>query len=284
VSGLFCFGFGYSALRLAGKLKAQGWRIAGTARSAAKRAELEAQDYAVLPFDATESVQSALAASDHVLVSVPPVATGEPVLDLYCRLLQEARPSIRWLGYLSTTAVYGDRGGGWVDETSAPAPTTTRGRLRLAAEEGWRALHLDHGLPVHIFRLAGIYGPGRNQILALLSGTARRIVKPGQIFSRIHVDDIAGVLQASMSRPAPGRCYNVCDDEPAPPQDVVAYAAQLLGVPPPPEIPFAEAGLIGLSRSFYEEAKRVCNRRIKDELGYVLLYPTYREGLSALKL
>jgi nucleoside-diphosphate-sugar epimerase len=279
---LFCFGFGFTAEALARKLAQNGWRITGTSRDEKKRFSLRSQGYGCLPFDSVDEVCGALASHGHILVSIPPGEAGDIVLAAYRQALIASKTSLRWLGYLSTTAVYGDRGGGWIDETSALEPTTDRGRARLAAEKSWLALHAEHDLPVHVFRLAGIYGPGRNQLIAVRAGKARRIIKAGQVFSRIHVDDIAGVLEASMVRPHPGRCYNVCDDEPAPPQDVVAFAAELSGVAPPPEIPFDEAGLTGLSRSFYGESKRVSNRRIKEELGYRLLYPTYREGLLAL--
>jgi nucleoside-diphosphate-sugar epimerase len=279
---LFCFGFGFSAQALARKLAQDGWRVTGTSRDEKKRLSLRSQGYGCLPFDSVDKVSRALASHGHILVSIPPGEAGDIVLAAYRQELLRTRSSVRWLGYLSTTGVYGDRGGGWIDETSTLEPTTDRGRARLAAEKSWLALHAEHGLPVHVFRLAAIYGPGRNQLLAVRAGRARRVIKPGQVFSRIHVDDIAGVLEASMARPHPGRCYNVCDDEPAPPQDVVTFAAQISGVAPPPQIPFADAGLTGLSRSFYEESKRVSNRRIKEELGYRLLYPTYREGLLAL--
>ena len=186
------------------------------------------------------------------------------------------------MGYLSTTGVYGDHGGAWVDEATALTPNTERGQRRLAAEEQWLALHRDHGLPVHVFRLAGIYGPGRNTLDNLRDGTAKRVVKPGQVFSRIHVDDIAGVLLASMARPNPGRAYNVADDEPCPPQDVVTFAAELLGLAPPHEIPFEDARLSPMARSFFADSKRVSNARIKSELGYSLRFPTYREGLKSL--
>lgn len=283
MTSLFCFGFGFSARTLAGKLKEKGWRIAGTSRSREVCDAIAAEGYDAFLFDSIAAVRSALAAHSHILISVPPGEDGDPVLASYAEIMIANKPSIRWIGYLSTTGVYGDRGGGWVDETSLPAPATARGRRRLTAEKQWLALHTTEHLPVHIFRLAGIYGPGRNQLLAVRDGTAKRIVKPGQIFSRIHVDDIAGILEASMARPNPGRSYNVCDDEPAPPQDVVAFAAQLLAVTIPPEIPFDQSRLTGLSLSFYEESKRVSNRRIKEELRYRLLYPTYREGLRALK-
>ncbi len=189
---------------------------------------------------------------------------------------------MKWVGYLSTTGVYGDRGGDWVDEDSPLEPTTARGQRRLEAERSWLRLHSDFGLPVHLFRLAGIYGPGRNTLLNVRDGSAKRIIKPGQIFSRIHVEDIAGVLAASIAKPNPGRAYNVCDDEPCPPQEVVAFAADLLGLPLPPEIPFEQAELSPMAKSFYADSKRVSNRRIKTELGYKLIYPNYRDGLRAL--
>jgi nucleoside-diphosphate-sugar epimerase len=188
---------------------------------------------------------------------------------------------IRWLAYLSTTGVYGDRGGEWVEEDSPLSPSTERGRRRLAAERQWLALHASHGLPVHIFRLAGIYGPGRNQLMSVADGTARRIVKPGQVFSRIHVEDIATVLEASMARPNPGAAYNVCDDLPCPPQEVIAFAAELLGRPLPPEIPLDAAELSPMARGFYAESKRVSNRRIKTELGVRLAYRLSRRTSGA---
>jgi nucleoside-diphosphate-sugar epimerase len=283
MTGLFCFGFGYSARALGGKLREKSWHITGTSRSRENCCAIAAAGYDAVLFDSIEAVGSALAAHSHILISIPPGEDGDPVLASYAQTMIANKSSIRWIGYLSATGVYGDRGGGWVDETSQLAPATARGRRRLAAENQWLALHAGEHLPVHIFRLAGIYGPGRNQLLAVRDGTAKRIVKPGQIFSRIHVDDIAGVLEASMARPNPGRSYNVCDNEPAPPQDVVAFAAELLAAAIPPEIPFDQSRLTGLSLSFYEESKRVSNRRIKEELGYRLLYPTYREGLRALK-
>ncbi len=186
------------------------------------------------------------------------------------------------MGYLSTTGVYGDRDGGWVDEEAPLEPTGARGRKRVAAEAAWLALRRDHGVPVHLFRLAGIYGPGRNALATVQAGRAKRIDKPGQVFSRIHVDDIATVLEASMARPNPGRAYNVCDDEPAPPAEVIAHACDLLGVAPPPLVPFEQAELSAMARSFYRDNKRVSNRRIKQELGVKLAYPGYKAGLAAL--
>ena len=185
---------------------------------------------------------------------------------------------LEWVGYLSTTGVYGDHDGGWVDETSALTPATKRGRARVDAEAEWQTL----GLPLHIFRLAGIYGPGRGPFAKVRNGTARRIIKKGQVFSRCHVDDIAQVLEASIEKPNPGAIYNICDDDPAPPQDVLAYAAELLGLPLPPAVDFETAEMTPMARSFYAESKRVRNDRIKDELGVRLLHPTYRDGLQAL--
>jgi nucleoside-diphosphate-sugar epimerase len=267
---LFCFGLGFSAQALARRLTQQGWTVTGTSRSG---------DDGSLVFDGTRPLpRSAFDGVTHLLVSVPPGEAGDPALACHGDDLARLAGSLRWAGYLSTTGVYGDRHGEWVDETSSLQPSTARGERRLAAETAWRGL----GLPLHIFRLAGIYGPGRNQLVSLLDGTAKRIVKQGQIFSRIHVDDIAGVLEASIAQPNPGQAYNVCDDEPCPPQDVVAFAAELLKIQAPPEIPFDDAELSPMAKSFYAESKRVSNRRIKSELGYRLVYPTYREGLTTI--
>ena len=280
---LLCFGMGFSATALARRLKAKGWRITGTSRTAAGVAGLTGQGFDAVRLDGEAPFDPAwLDGVSHVVASAPPDADGDPVLRVAGAALIAHAASLRWVAYLSTTGVYGDRGGDWVDEESPLRPTTARGERRLAAERDWLALWRAHGLPVHLFRLAGIYGPGRNQLAAVLEGTARRVVKPGQVFSRIHVDDVAGVLEASIARPHPGRAYNVCDDEPAPPQDVVAWAARLLDRPVPPEIAFDGAELSPMAKSFYAESKRVANARIKDELGYRLTYPNYRQGLAAL--
>jgi len=218
----------------------------------------------------------------HILVSAGPDTGDDPVL-MHCAGALGARTDqFDWIGYLSTTGVYGDRGGDWVDETATCTPATERGEWRLAAEREWLAYRHETGLPVHIFRLAGIYGPGRGPLAKVRDGTARRIVKPGQVFSRIHVEDIATVLEASIERPHPGAVYNVCDDEAAPPEEVIAHAAELLGLPVPPAEPFDTAEMTPMARSFYAESKRVSNARIKSELGVELAYPTYREGLAAL--
>ncbi len=284
---LFCFGYGYSAKALARRLGPQGWAVAGTCREPATLAALAAEGVEAHLFDRDHPLDdpaAVLAGADAILISVPPDAAGDPVLDCHAGdLAALAGPDgPAWVGYLSTTGVYGDRAGGWVDETSELTPTTERGRRRVAAEQGWLDLWQRHGLPVHLFRLAGIYGPGRSQLDAARAGRARRIVKPGQVFSRIHVDDIAEALAASIDRPEPGTAYNLCDDWAAPPEEVVAYACRLLGLPVPPAIPFDDAELSDMARSFYAESKRVRNDRMKRDLGVELAYPTYREGLKAL--
>ncbi len=218
----------------------------------------------------------------HILLSIPPDEDGDPVLRSIKDEIESHCETIEWIGYLSTTGVYGDRAGALVDETMEMAPTSDRGKRRQIAEEAWFSLGREIGVPVQTFRLAGIYGPGRNQIVSLRSGKARRIVKPGHVFSRIHVEDIASVLEASIAKPNYGAAYNVCDDEAAPPQDVVAFAAELIGVEPPAEVPFENAELTPMAKSFYAESKRVSNERIKRELGVKLQFPTYREGLRAL--
>lgn len=271
---LLALGLGYSARALAERLRPAGWRVIGSSRSADKREEIAAAGYEPTAWPPAPKLARE---ATHVLVSASPKDGGDPTLAALGDALRQSR-RLEWLGYLSTTGVYGDAGGAWVDEDAPLDPGTPRGKLRLAAEEAWSAT----GLPVHIFRLAGIYGPGRGPFAKIRAGSARRIIKPGQIFSRIHRDDIAGALLASIERPRPGGVYNVCDDLPAPPEEVIAYAARLLGMPPPPEEPFETAEMTAMARSFYSESKRVSNRRLKRELGVELLYPTYREGLTAL--
>lgn len=275
---LISFGHGYSAQALARRLPPQGWRIVGTTRSEDKADALRSSGIEPVLWP-QEADALPLEQASHVLASAAPSAEGDPVLARLRDRIADAAPRLRWVGYLSTTAVYGDHQGGWVDETTPLTPASRRGSWRVAAEAEWRAIP---DLPVHVFRLAGIYGPGRGPFAKVRSGTARRIVKPGQVFSRIHVDDIAQVLDASMQHPDPGAVYNLCDDAPAPPQDVIAHAAALLGLPVPPAIPFDEADLTPMARSFYGENKRVRNTRIKTELGIDLLYPDYKTGLQAL--
>ncbi len=280
---LLCIGMGFSALALARHLDRSDWRIVGTSTTVDGVERLKAMGIDAVRFDGSRAIDAAaLAAATHLLVSAPPGADGDPAFRSSLDPLRKAARSIRWAAYLSTTGVYGDRAGEWVDETSALTPTNERSKWRVAAEQGWLSLHQHHGLPIGVFRLAGIYGPGRNQIRSLLDGTARRIVKPGQLFSRIHVDDIAGALLASMGKIEGGEVFNVCDDEPAPPQDVIVYAAELLGIAPPPAEAFATAQLSPMARSFYNDSKRVSNAKLKAELAYHFRYPTYREGLQAL--
>jgi len=277
---LFSFGHGYSAQALTRLLLPRGWRVTGTTRSAEKAGRLRAQGITPLVWPGA-ALDDALSEATHLLISAGPTDAGDPVLQFAGPAIA-AQSGLRWVGYLSTTGVYGDHRGGWVDETTPLAPCTRRGRLRVAAEAAWQELARDADLPLHIFRLAGIYGPGRGPFSKVRAGTARRIIKPGQVFSRIHVEDIAQVLAASIARPDPGAIYNLCDDDPAPPQDVIGHAAELLGVPVPPEVDFDSADLSPMARSFYAESKRVRNDRIKDELGVVLKYPSYRDGLAAM--
>ncbi|HYB08689.1 MAG TPA: SDR family oxidoreductase [Alphaproteobacteria bacterium] len=280
---LFVFGLGYTARHLAQSWLAEGWRVAGTFRneSAAALGDLEIETYRFDRDHPLSDFGAALAGTTHLLSSVPPDGDGDLVLDCHGRDIA-ALEGLEWAGYLSTTGVYGDREGGEVDESSALSPTSERGRRRAAAEAGWLALHEAHLLPVHIFRLAGIYGPGRSALDAVRAGTARRIAKPGHIFSRIHVDDIVATLRASAARPNPGAVYNLCDDHPAAGEAVIAYACKLLKIEPPALIPIGEAGLSPMAASFYRDSKRVSNARIKRELGVRLQFPDYRAGLEAI--
>jgi nucleoside-diphosphate-sugar epimerase len=281
---LFCFGLGYSALHLARRLRADGWDVVGTARTAAGADAFAHEGFAPLVFDGSrpgDGIREALQAATHVLVSVPPDDGGDAVLQHHAADIAAAA-AIGWIGYLSTVGVYGNRDGAWVDEDSPTNPSSERSRRRVAAEETWRAFGDREHKRVQIFRLAGIYGPGRSAIDRLRAGTAQRIIKPGQVFNRIHVDDIAGVLYAAMTRRGMHDVYNVADDEPAPPQDVIAYAAQLLQVPPPPEIAIEKAKLSLMAKSFYVENKRISNARLRADLAVDLEFPSYREGLRAI--
>ncbi|MEP2531514.1 SDR family oxidoreductase [Shimia sp.] len=273
---LLSLGHGYTARALARRLVPQGWTVIGTVRNADQVEIIQAEGARALlwPTDLTK----ALAGVTHVLTSIRPDKAGDPVLRVGRDALAAA-PDLQWVGYLSTTGVYGDMDGGWVDEDTPLDPGGARGKMRVLAEAEWRDIQ---GLPLHIFRLAGIYGPGRGPFAKLRNGTARRIIKKNQVFSRAHVDDIAQVLEASMKTPNPGRIYNVCDDTPAPPQDILAYAAELLGMDPPPEVPFETADMTPMARSFYSDSKKVRNDRIKDELGVVLKYPNYRDALRSM--
>jgi nucleoside-diphosphate-sugar epimerase len=286
VPHLFCFGLGYSAIRTAERLMREGWTVSGTTRSREKQRALREQGIRVFLFARGRPLADAVGALTgvtDVLTSVPPDAEGDPVLDHHRDDLV-AMEGVRWLGYLSTTGVYGDTGGMTVDETAPLQPTSERSRRRVAAERLWLDLCRSHGLPIHVFRLAGIYGPGRSVLDQVRAGTARRIEKPGQVFSRIHVDDIASVLRASLARPEPGAIYNVCDDEPAEPGAVVLHACEMLGLEPPPPVSFSEAaaGMSPMALTFWRDNRRVDNRRMKEVLGVELAYPDYRTGLRAI--
>ncbi|WP_102959412.1 SDR family oxidoreductase [Mangrovicella endophytica] len=283
---LFVFGHGYSAGRYVETL-GDGTMVTGvTCRSAERAASLRAGGLPALRFDGSPgdddaAIEAALRETTHLLVSIGPNADGDPVLNRWRETLLQATPALAWIGYLSTVGVYGDHGGAWVDEQTPPRPVSRRSVERVAAEAAWQELADARGVPLATLRLSGIYGPGRNAVVNLREGTARRLVKPGQVFNRIHVDDIAGALRL-LAGGRTGGVFNVTDDEPAPPQDVVAYAADLIGVAPPPEIDFASAELTPMARSFYGENKRVRNMKLKS-LCYEFIFPTFREGIAAVK-
>jgi nucleoside-diphosphate-sugar epimerase len=281
---LLCVGLGYTASALAGRLRDRGFAVAGTSRGPGGAAALHARGIDGIVFDGasrSEDLARAISGATHLLVSAPPDASGDPLLARHGDDIGRA-PGLVWIGYLSTIGVYGDRAGAWVDETTVPAPGSDRSRRRLAAEQAWFSLGQRHGKRVEVFRLPGIYGPGRSAIEGLRAGTARRLVKPGQVFNRMHVDDIAAALEAALRLPHRHALYNLADDEPAPPEDVVTFAAELLGIIPPPLEPFDPARLSPMAASFYAETKRVSNARMKAALGVTLRFPTYREGLRAI--
>jgi nucleoside-diphosphate-sugar epimerase len=275
------FGAGYSGKAFA-RANAAGAQIAGTTRSPGKFEALRQAGVRPLVFDGVldDEAAAALAATTHLVISIAPGEAGDPVLEAARPVVRGKMPALRWVGYLSTVGVYGDHGGGWVDESSACRPVSGRSRLRVDAERQWLELGREIGVPVAVLRLSGIYGPGRNAFVNLANGTARRLVKPGQVFNRIHVEDIAGALW-HLAGGARGGIFNVTDDLPAPPQDVVAHAASLMGVEPPPEIPFETAPLSPMARSFYGENKRVSNATIKRD-GYRFRFPDYRAALEAM--
>lgn len=280
---LFLFGAGYSAQAFARRMTGEAERIDGTTRHEQKFPFLEQSGIKPLLFDGetpSPALLDRLAQSTHVVVSISPGESGDPAVAVVEEALRRSDNTIRWIGYLSTVGVYGDHQGEWVDETAPCKPASRRSRERVEAEETWGGLSERHGTPLAILRLSGIYGPGRNAFINLERGTARRIVKEAQVFNRIHVDDIAGSLRF-LAGTDTGGIFNITDNEPSPPQDVVTYAAQLMGVTPPPEVAFEHADLTPMARSFYGENKRVSNRRIKD-LGYEFAYPDYRRAFSAM--
>jgi nucleoside-diphosphate-sugar epimerase len=281
---LLILGLGYTGNRVADELSSHGAQIAGTVQSRSAATSLSRPGVSVRvfsPVNCDPEITTDLQSCDALLVSIPPDPQGDPALDAFSAAIASAQ-RLQWIGYLSTIGVYGDQGGRWIDERTPASPTSQRSINRLKAEQAWLDLGNATHKAAHVFRLAGIYGPGRNQLVQLAQGTARRIVKPGQVFNRIHVQDIARIVSASIRQPRAGAIYNVTDSEPAPPQDVVAFAAALLGREPPAEIAIADAKLTNMGRTFYEENKRVSNNLVRRELGVELLYPTYREGLTAL--
>lgn len=281
---LFCFGMGYSARVFARRCLDTGWRVTGTSRSSEGVDRIRAGGADGIVFDGREAnaeLLASLASATHVLVSAGPDEDGDPVLRACAGAMAELR-ALEWVGYLSTVGVYGDHDGAWVDEATEVRPKSQRSLRRIAAENAWAEFARDKNWSLQVFRLAGIYGPGRSAVEKLRRGTARRLIKSGQVFNRIHVGDIANVLCAGIARPSIAGIFNVTDNEPAPPQDVVAYAAQLLGLPVPPDAPFESADLSPMARSFYSENKRCSNHKIKAILSAKLDYPTYREGIAAL--
>lgn len=277
---LFSFGHGYSARAITARLDRDDWAITGTVRTQESADAITALGVTplVVPRD---DIAEALHAATHLLVSAAPDVAGDPMLRDYHDVIAAA-PSLKWVGYLSTTGVYGDHGGAWVDEATPLTPATKRGQARVEAEAKWSAFCTQNDFSLAIFRLAGIYGPGRGPFAKLLAGTARRIIKADQVFSRIHVDDIAQAVASALNRPDSSGVYNICDNDPAPPQDVLGHAAELLGLPLPAEEDFETAEMSPMARSFYAESKKVRNDKMKAELGVELIYPTYAAGLKAL--
>jgi len=277
---ILSFGHGYSAQVLEKYLDPEIWSISATTRDKNKAAILSARNVDAYIWPKTD-ITTEIKKASHLLLSIPPNESGDPVFERYYDTLKSSK-DLKWVGYLSTTGVYGDHQGNWVDENTELNPTTQRGKYRVLAENQWLSLAKDVGVPVNIFRLAGIYGPGRGPFSKVLAGTAKRIIKEAQVFSRIHVEDIAQVLLASIERPGIGEIYNVCDDLPAPPEEVLSYAAQLLKVSKPPKIDFLTANLSEMVRSFYSECKRVDNSKMKSALAIKLKYYDYKIGLSEL--
>lgn len=280
---LFCFGLGFSSKALARRLIPKGWKISGTCRDIQSKGVLqeEIQIYSYDGTHATEEICLAIKQATHLLISIPPKTSADPVLEQFGYEICNC-DHLKWVGYISSTGVYGDTQGEWVDEASPLKPITKISHNRIKAESDWLKLHESNGLPVVVFRCVGIYGPGRNLLISIKQGKARRIKKPGLVFSRIHVDDLAQTLEASMRYPKPGEIYNVSDDRPSSPAEVVEYACSLLNIEPPPFIPYESAELSDAARGFYQANKRVSNKKIKVELGVFLKYPDYQVGLNAL--
>ena len=276
---LFCCGLGFSSQALAKRLLPHGWDVAGTIRG--EQDEISTENISVYPFEGSPKISEAISRATHLLVTIPPQPSGDVVLENFSEQISKAR-NLRWIGYISSTGVYGDAKGEWVDETSPLLASTDRNLQRIEVESAWLKLGRDHNLPVMIFRCVGIYGRGRNLLVSVRKGRARRIDKPGLVFSRIHSEDLAQTLEASMQKPQPGEIYNLSDDCPSPPAEAVEYACNLLGVEPPPLVPYEEADLSPIAQDFYNTNKRVSNNKIKQELGVTLRYPDYKSGLNEL--
>lgn len=282
---LLIFGFGYTCAALSKILPKSDWQITATSRTEDGANAIKQRGFAGYVFsddiEPTDALINAISSATHILVSAPPSQNGDPVL-ASCKDAIQRADALSWLGYLSTIGVYGDHGGAWIDETTPATPSSARSKRRLAAEQAWQHLADTRNTPLQIFRLSGIYGPGRSAIDKVRSGSARCIIKPEQVFNRIHVADAARAIAAGMSGTAPGGVYNLADNLPAPPEDVLTYAADLLKAPHPPRIALEDADLSPMAQSFYSENKRVRSQRLSDGLGIELKFPTYREGLQAI--
>ena len=284
---LFCFGYGYVAAHLSHTLRNSGedWKVEGTTQDPDKRQRLRNAGITTYLFHEDKPLTDPLyylGDATHILMSVPPDDYGDPVFDAHAEDILRVAENVEWIGYLSSTSVYGDRNGEWVDETAEKRPSSKRGTRRVKGEDQWLSLKRKNGLPVHVFRLAGIYGPRRSAIDTLRAGAARRINKPGHAFSRIHVDDIVAVLLASFAKPNPGSVYNVADDDPSQSHEVIEFACQLLGMDPPPLLDYEDLlDLSPMARSFYRDNKRIVNDKIKNELGVKFKYPSFKTGLQA---
>lgn len=275
------FGFGYTAKALVPRLIAQGFKVIGTSRTPDKH-PLDTLNIELIDFDCS-NIESSISLATHLLICIPPISgLGDIVLSKYGRLIKKQAPYMKWIGYLSSTGVYGDHKGHWVSEESDCFPHTPTGIARFEVEQAWFSFAKEHQLPLHIFRLSGIYGPGRNILCRLMQGKKQSVYKENQVFCRIHVEDLSCAILASMQLPHPLSIYNVSDDEPAPAHVIDRYAANLLHQEPLPLIPFSKAQLSLREHDFYSNNRRVSNLKIKKELNFKLRYPTYREGLTQI--
>ena len=281
---LFCFGLGFSSLALIERLLPKGWKVSGTCQSSKSQDAMREKNISALLFNSSQScpeISQSISVATHLLVTIPPQDSGDVVLNIFSEAIAEAK-QLEWIGYISSTGVYGDTKGEWVDEMSPLKGETDLNLKRIAAEKSWLNFGKGNDLPVMLFRCVGIYGPGRNLLESVKKGSARRIDKPGLVFSRIHCADLAQTLEASMRNIQSGEIYNVADDLPSPPAEAVEYACGLLGLDQPLLVPYEKAELSPVARSFYSTNKRISNKKIKQELGVKLVYPDYRSGLKAL--